>query len=283
MAKEQFNDAIKRVTRESMRLRRPERYVDAVEALRDSMITIVDSDPLVCETLTEMIRSRGLRAEGFIQAQAALAYVRKNKCDIVLLDVFIFDVCGSDLLHQISVESSEDLKIIIMTGLAGKDTAIRALQLGAFDLLEKPFRNELLHHSILKALTALSYKRRSQRLIHDIEQSRSELLANQQRLENLNTQLLDANRTLTMVAQNIDRKRKRIEKQTALKLRNLIIPIIAKLRNDQALHEYEPQFDMLTKQIEDLTLRVRHGTQRSHYPFIHPTADRVSHQKWNGD
>ena len=253
MTKKQFNDAIKQVTRESMRPGRPERYVDAVEAFSDSMITIVDSDPLVCETLTEMIRSRGLRAEGFIQAQAALAYIRKNKCDIVLLDLFIFDVCGSDLLHQISVDPSEDLKIIIMSELAHKNAAIRALQLGAFDLLEKPIHNELLYHSILRALTALAYERRSKRLIDDLKQNRSELLANQQMLENLSAQLRDANRALTIVSKNTERERKKIEKQTALKLRNLIIPIIAELTNDQALHDYEPQLDMLTEQIEDLT------------------------------
>jgi FixJ family two-component response regulator len=209
----------------------------------------VDDDQLVCETLTETIRSWGLCAEGFAQPEAALENIRNNKSDIVLLDVFISDVCGLDLIPQLG----SDLKIIVITGFAEKDTAIRALKLGAFDLLEKPFQNELLYYSILRALTVLATERQSTKLIDDLKQSRSELLAHQQRLENLNTQLLDTNRALSIFAQNIERERVEIEKRIALKLRNLIIPMVVKLRDDQALQKYRVQLDMLTTQIEDLT------------------------------
>ena len=223
--------------------------MDVMEAFKNSRVTIVDDDQLVCETLTETIRSWGLCAEGFTQPEAALENIRNNKSDIVLLDVFISDVCGLDLIPQLG----SDLKIIVITGFADKDTAIRALKLGAFDLLEKPFQNELLYYSILRALTALATERESKRLIDDLKQSRSELLAHQQRLENLNTQLLDTNRALSIFAKNIEREREEIEKRIALKLRNLIIPVVVKLRADQALHKYGVQLDMLTTQIEDLT------------------------------
>ena len=220
-----------------------------MEAFKNSRATIVDDDQLICETLTETIRSWGLCAEGFTQPEAALENIRNNKCDIVLLDVFISDVCGLDLIPQLG----SDLKIIVITGFADKDTAIRALKLGAFDFLEKPFQNELLYYSMLRALTALETERESKRLIDDLKQSRSELLAHQQRLENLNTQLLDTNRALSIFAQNIEREREEIEKRIALKLRNLILPMVVKLRDDQALHKYGAQLDMLTTQIEDLT------------------------------
>jgi FixJ family two-component response regulator len=232
-----------------MYLRRPKRDVDAMEASKNSRVTIVYDDPLVCETLSETIRNWGFFADGFTRPEAALEHIRNNKCDIVLLDVFISDVCGLDLIPQLGT----DLKIIVITGCTDKDTGIRALKLGAFDLLEKPFQNELLYYSISRALTALTNERGSKRLIDDLKQSRSELLAHQQRLENLNTQLLDANRALSILAQNIEREREEIEKRIALKLRNLIIPIVVKLRNDEALHKYGTQLDMLTTQIESLT------------------------------
>ena len=150
-----------------------------MEAFKDSKVAILDDDQLVCENLTEVIRSWGLCAEGFTEPQAGLGYVRENRCDIVLLDVFISDCYGLDLIPQIVTESS-DLKIIVITGFADKDTAIRALKLGAFDLLEKPFQNELLYHSILRALQALENERGLRRLIDDLQQSRSELLTHQQ-------------------------------------------------------------------------------------------------------
>ena len=220
-----------------------------MEASKDSRVTIVDDDQVVCEALTETIRSWGFLADGFTRPETALEHIRNNKCDIVLLDVFISDVCGLDLIPELGT----DLKIIIITGFADKDTAIRALKLGAFDLLEKPFQNELLYYSILRALTALANERGSKSLIDDLKQSRSELIAHQQRLENLNTQLLNTKRALSIFAQNIEREREEIEKRIALKLRNLIIPLVVKLRNDQALQKYGSQLDMLTTQIEDLT------------------------------
>ena len=145
------------------------------------------------------------------------------------------------------------IKIIIITGFADKDTAIRALKLGAFDLLEKPFQSDLLYHSLLRALKTLESERQSKRLIDDLKQSRSELLAQQDRLENLNAQLRDTNRALSIFAQNIEREREEIEKRIALKLRNLIIPMVEKLRTIKALRKYEGQLEMLTMQIEDLT------------------------------
>ena len=196
-----------------MRLKRPRNDVDAMEDFKNSRIAIVDDDLLVCETLTEMIRNWGLCAEFFTKPEGALKHIRDNGCDIVLLDIFISDVSGLDLIPQISNEASDDLKIIIITGFADKDTAIRALQLGAFDLLEKPFHNELLYHSILRAMKSLENERGFRALIDDLKQSRSELLGQQKRLENLNAQLRDTNRALSIFAQNIEREREDVEKQ----------------------------------------------------------------------
>jgi FixJ family two-component response regulator len=220
-----------------------------METFKNSRVAVLDDDQVVCESLTEIIQSWGLNVEGFTRPEVAIENIGRNKYDIVLLDVFVADVCGLDLIPQFG----GDLKIIVITGFADKDMAIRALKLGAFDLLEKPFQNELLYHSVLRALTALEHERASKKLITDLEKSRSELLVQQQRLEGLNTQLLDTNRALSIFAQNIEREREEIEKRIALKLRNLIIPMVMRLRNDQALNKYGAQLDMLTSQIEDLT------------------------------
>ena len=227
--------------------------VDVMEAFRNSKVMILDDDPMICQSLTDMISSWGLSAQAFAKPEKALAHICEEKCDIVLLDVFISEVSGLDLIPQINNDSCNDLKIIIITGFADKETAIRALKLGAFDMLEKPFQNELLYHSITRALKALENERGFRKLIDDLKQSRSELISQQQRLENLNAQLRDTNRALSIFAQNIERERAEVEKRIALKLRNLIIPMVVKLKKDRALAKYEGQLDMLTLQIEDLT------------------------------
>lgn len=226
--------------------------MDEMDAYRKARVIVIDDDPLVCRTLTDLIGAWGLSAEGFTQPQGVLEKIGGQNCDVVLLDVFISDICGLDLIPEIQ-EKLGDAKIIIITGFADKDMAIRALKLGAFDFLEKPFQSDLLQHTILRALRTLENERNFNRLIVDLKQSQSELLMHKDRLENLNTQLRDTNKALSIFAQNIEREREEIEKRIALKLRNLIIPIIEKLRRDRNLAKYQDQMDMLVMQIEDLT------------------------------
>jgi len=52
---------------------------------------------------------------------------------------------------------------------------------------------------------------------------------------------------------NFEREREESEKRIALKLRDLIMPGVTRLRDDPALHKYESLLDMLTMQIDDLT------------------------------
>ncbi len=220
-----------------------------LEAFRNSRVIVVDDDRMICENLIEILLDWGLDAIAFTSFGEALEGLGRNKCDIVLMDIFILDGCGLDLISLIG----DDSKVIVITGYADKETAIKALKLGAFDLLEKPFKNELLHHALARGFKSLEGERESKRLIADLERSRSDLLLQQQRLENLNTQLLETNRALSIFVQNVEREREEIEKRIALKLRNLIIPMVERLKRDPSLKSYAQQLDMLTKQIEELT------------------------------
>jgi FixJ family two-component response regulator len=220
-----------------------------METFKGSRVTIAYDDKFACESLIRMIQSWGLQAQGFAEPEAALENIGKEKCDLVLLDLYVSGVCALDSIPRLP----GDMKIIVTAGFADRETAVRALKLGAFDLLEKPFQEELLYHSVVRALTALERERESRRLISDLEQSRSQLIQQQKRLENLNAQLFDTNRALSIFAQNVEHEREEIETRIALKLRNLIIPLVGRLRNDPALRKYEGQLEMLTRQIEDLT------------------------------
>ncbi len=223
-----------------------------MESFRNASIVIVDDDSEVCFNLAELVRSWGLAADTFTRPEMLFSRIREDKCDVLLLDVYISEICGLDLLPEIN-SMKHDLKIIIITGFADKEMAIRALKLGAFDLLEKPFQADLLYHTVFRALNTLEKERESRRLIADLQDSQAELIQNKERLENLNAQLGDTNRALSIFAQNIEREREEVEKKIAIKLRNLITPMVDKLRRDKNLSRYGPELDMLVMQIEDLT------------------------------
>jgi len=219
-----------------------------METFKNSRVAILDKNPKVCEALIEVMRSWELHAEGFTQPAAALENIRENGCDIILLGVFTSDLCDLDLIPQLG----NDKKIIVITESADKDTAIRALKFGAFDLLEKPLNSELLNHSILRALKVLENERTSERLMEDLQKSRSQLVVQKLRLETLNGQLLDTNRALSVFAQNIERERTEIETAIVVKLKNLLVPVISMMKCDQNVQGYESSFDLLITQIEDL-------------------------------
>jgi FixJ family two-component response regulator len=220
-----------------------------MDAFSKHKVAVLGDDRGVVESVIEIIEDWGLEAKGFIHSETAIQYLMRNRCDIVLLDIFISGVCCLPLIPSVI----GDAKIIVMTEAVNKNTAIRALKSGAFDLLEKPLWNDLLRHSVFRALAVLERERESKKLADDLKYSRSKLLSQQQRLESLSAQLQETNKALAVFAQNMQREREEIEKRAALRLRSIILPVVAKLKCSEALQEFESHFDMLTLQVEDLT------------------------------
>lgn len=215
-------------------------------------ILIVDDEPIVCELLEAMASSLGIKAKSITRSLKVMDEVRNTFYNLVLLDVFMPERSGFELIPDIQ-KASSDTKIIIITGRADKEVAIKALRLGAFDFLEKPINMELLSYSVNRALhiqeTELEYKKTRETLEH----SQADLLDHKKKLEDLNRRLIQTNQALTVLAQNIAREREETEKRIVLKTRSLIIPIIERLQHDKNLKRYEAELIMLVKHLEDLT------------------------------
>jgi DNA-binding NarL/FixJ family response regulator len=182
----------------------------------------------------------------------ALNQLKKVFYHVVLLDVFMPEISGLDLVPEIR-KLWQDTKIIIMSGQADKETAIKALRAGAFDFLEKPVEIDLLSHSIRRALDIQEVEIENRMTHEALEQSRKELLLHKERLENVNTQLMEANTALSVLAQNIEREREASEKKIVLKTRSLILPVIERLQHDPNLRRYEADLRTLVTYLEDLT------------------------------
>jgi FixJ family two-component response regulator len=220
-----------------------------MEVFNNSRAVVLDDDSTTRETLTSMVRGWGFAAESFAQPEPALEHIKNAGCDIVLLAILASAAGVLELIPQLN----ENSKVIVITEPMDREIAVRTLELGAFNFLEKPFENDLLWSLITHALTVLQNERKLETLKESLEKSRLELLVNQRRLEKLNFELFETNRALSVFARNIDREREEMENQIALKLRNLLMPIITKLRNDPALHGHGAYLDMLTYHLENLT------------------------------
>ena len=152
--------------------------------------------------------------------------------NVALLDIRMPGRSGIDLIPSIR-EGSPDTKIVIMTGFADKDIVIKALRLGAFDFLEKPFDKDFLFHTLTRCLETQRTELEFRRAFEELKKKKEELLFKEARLKEANRQLLETNNALSVLAQNIDRTRKETQFQVSTKIRSSILPLMEKFNNEQ--------------------------------------------------
>lgn len=223
-----------------------------MEQHHNASILIIDDEEPICEVLVHAMELWEMNAISFTEASSALAYIKEHCVDLIVLDVWLKKGTGLALIPKI-MEYCPNIKIIIMTGYADKETAIKALRLGVFDFLEKPLEIEILSHSITRALKAQEQERKIKRLLEDLQGNHAELQQHKEHVEAMNTELIETNQALSVFAKNIKRERDQMEKRIASRLKALVIPTVEKLKRDKRLERYTLELDLLTKQINDLT------------------------------
>ena len=117
----------------------------------EATVYVVDDDADVRESLTELIKSAGLRACAFGSARAFLEERDFGRPACALLDVRMPDMGGLDLQEELSSRGC-DIPIIIVTGYGDVPGAVRAFRQGAFDFIEKPVSGAKLIKRIEEAI-----------------------------------------------------------------------------------------------------------------------------------
>ena len=115
------------------------------------LISIVDDDDSLRNSLDNLIRSVGFRAQGFPSAEAFLSSNQVHDTACLILDVRLPGMNGLELQRRIAAANWR-IPIIFITSHADGDARARALEAGAVDYLYKPFREEALLNAIDAAL-----------------------------------------------------------------------------------------------------------------------------------
>jgi len=118
---------------------------------RVSLISIVDDDDALRNSLDDLIRSIGFRTQGFPSAEAFLSSNQARDTACLILDVRMPGMNGIDLQRQI-VAANWRIPIIFITSHADDHARARALKAGAVAFLYKPFREEELLNALDAAL-----------------------------------------------------------------------------------------------------------------------------------
>jgi FixJ family two-component response regulator len=122
-------------------------------------VFIVDDDAPVRDGLKLLLRSVGHRVETYASAQEFLDAYADDRPGCLVLDVRMPGMSGLDLQERLN-ERRAILPIIFITGHGDVPMAVEALQAGALDFLQKPFRDQELLDRIASALDKDAANRR---------------------------------------------------------------------------------------------------------------------------
>ena len=122
---------------------------------------IVDDDAQVRRFLSEVMVSIGLEVEEYSSGDDFVRHFGADGPACVLLDIRMPRVTGPEV-HDWLREKHPSVRVIFLTGYADVPTAVRAMRLGAFDFIEKPFNVQQLIERVNEAMRAAADDRQQE-------------------------------------------------------------------------------------------------------------------------
>ena len=114
-------------------------------------ILIVDDERIIIESCLRILKSDAYQLDAVQDGLEALRKVEENRYDLVILDIMMPKIDGLEVLRRLR-EGHPDVDVIMITGLSQIETAVKAMKLGAFDYLPKPFDPDELKLVVHRAL-----------------------------------------------------------------------------------------------------------------------------------
>ncbi len=121
-------------------------------------IAIIDDDPLVNSTVAGVLSGLYRNVLPYTDCEQALNDIDRVHPDLILLDVFLGDLNGLDVLEMLR-ERDIRIPVIMMTAFSDVKMAVRAVKLGAEDFIVKPLDLEQLEVSVERALKNYELRR----------------------------------------------------------------------------------------------------------------------------
>ena len=108
------------------------------EVKASTRLLIVDDERTLRESCASVLQMDGYNVTLIGRGEEALETVRRRKFDIILVDLFMSQTSGMDILRA-ALEFNRDTIVVVMTGNPSVTSSIEALRAGAWDYLPKPF------------------------------------------------------------------------------------------------------------------------------------------------
>ena len=116
-----------------------------------SQVLIVDDEPAIQSICQDYLLDAGLASDTVSSGVEALELIKTTEYRAIVSDVFMPRMSGIELISSLR-NAGNFRPMIVMTGMLDKSLSVQALRLGAFDILEKPFKESQLIAVVMKAL-----------------------------------------------------------------------------------------------------------------------------------
>ena len=119
--------------------------------MKKRRVLVIDDERAVRETLSEILTDEGYAVTAVAGGEDGLRHLLEDDPELVFLDVWLKDRDGLSILETVSGKLSRT-PVVMISGHANVETAVRAVRLGAYDFLEKPLSLERVVLTAQKAI-----------------------------------------------------------------------------------------------------------------------------------
>ena len=133
------------------------------------IIHIIDDEPVIHDVLGQLLTSEGYEVEFSASGEEGLAKHSASSFDLTLLDLLMPGLDGIEVLRRLNKVDPQAL-VIIITAYGSVESAIAAMKMGAFDYVQKPFKNDDLLLTIARAIEHRRLREENLRLRGELRQ-----------------------------------------------------------------------------------------------------------------
>ena len=119
--------------------------------MKKRRVLVIDDERSIRETLSEILTDEGYAVTAIESGEEGLKRLREENFDLAFLDVWLKDRDGLSVLEAADGRLSE-IPVVMISGHANVETAVKAVRLGAYDFLEKPLSLERVILTAQKAI-----------------------------------------------------------------------------------------------------------------------------------
>ena len=165
-----------------------------------SHILVVDDELSMRELLEVLLSREGYRVSLAESGKKALDMLAVERFDLLLCDIRLGDITGLDVLRE-AKKRHPDAVVIMISAYATTETAVEAMNAGAYDYLPKPFDNVELKQAIAEALDIRTLEREKAVLDHELQRNRhfQKIVGNSPGMHQIYTMIRQVARTRTNI------------------------------------------------------------------------------------